>query len=128
MSLRKVTFYIGNKETHLRELPKWDEELLDRESVIYCGVEGRPPPNYTIWAESRDEEVGFVIRDYFPYWENEDNNTRWAALAAADIEWGSELNLICAASLEKESISVKMQFPGLTCFVSFIRLIAQYFT
>ena len=124
MSLRKVSFYIGNTESHLRKLTKWDEELLDTESVIYCGVEGRPSPNYTIIRKSSDEEVEFVIRDYFPYWENEDNNTRWAALAASDVEWGSEFNLICVVSLEKESISVTIQFPGLSCLLSCIQRIS----
>ena len=120
MSLRKVSFYIGNTESHLRKLTKWDEELLDTESVIYCGVEGRPSPNYTIIRKSSDEEVEFVIRDYFPYWENEDNNTRWAALAAADIEWGLAFELICESSLGNESISANIHFPGFKTFLALL--------
>ena len=120
MSVRKVRFYIGNEESHLRELSKWDEDLLDSESVIYCGVEGHPSPNYTIWRKSRDGEIRFVIRDYFPYWENEDNNTRWAALAAADIEWGLAFELICESSLGNESISANIHFPGFKTFLALL--------
>ena len=115
--VRKVTFYIGNEEIHLRELTMWDEELLGRASLIYCSVEGHPPPIYTIWSESRDEEVEYVIRDYFPYWENDENNTRWAALSASDVEWGRDFNLTCLASLGNESISATIHFSGLNaCF------------
>ena len=105
VSVRKVKLYIGNEEIQLRELTNWDEDLLDRESVIYCGVEGIPSPNYTIYFENRDEKGMFLTRDYFPYFENEDTNTRWAAFPAADIEWGREFNLTCVASLGNESIS-----------------------
>ena len=48
-------------------IDKWDEELLDGASVIYCGVEGHPSPNYKIRRKSRDEEFEFVAREYFPY-------------------------------------------------------------
>ena len=117
VSVRKVKLYIGNEESHLRELRKWDEDLLDSESVIYCGVEGFPSPHYRIWRKARDAGIDFVIRDYFPYWENEDTNTRWAALAVADIEWGREFKLICVASLTNESISTNIHFPGSKTFL-----------
>ena len=122
MSVRKGNIYIGNDERHLRELTKWDEELLDRESVIYCGVEGIPSPNYTIWLVNLDEEVRFSIRDFFPYWENDEKSTRWAAFDASDVEWGHEFNLTCVASIETESIYTTIHLPGLKpCFYSFFR-------
>ena len=113
MSVRKVNIYIGDDETHLREITNWDEELLDRESVIYCGVEGLPSPNYTIWLVNRDEEVRFLSREYFPYWDNDEQSTRWAAFEATDVEWGSEFNLTCVASLGNESISATIHLPSL---------------
>ena len=118
VSVRKVKIYIGNDESHLRELTKWDEELLDSESVIYCGVEGLPSPNYTVSLENRHEKVKPLSRDYFPYWENDDN-TRWSALTALEVEWGSEFNLTCVASLGNESISATIHLPSSKqCFYS----------
>ena len=89
------------------------------ESVIYCGVEGHPPPNYTTIQSGSKVEMknSFLTRNYFPYWKNEDR-FHWSSGLVADFELRGEFNLTCVASVGNESISVASDFSALNrCYL-----------